>query len=103
MLQDVIKASLNTRISIQAGALDKLVWKNDTIVQSLFSNYRKDYTIYDDFNQGRCQRYLFCPTWKRSHRVGSQRNARIAPHSRAIYKGSALKRHTNVRLLAYYN
>src|SRR6266536_3861533 len=38
MLQDVIKVSLNIRISIQTGALDKLVWKNDTIVQSMFSN-----------------------------------------------------------------
>src|SRR6266516_1192101 len=101
MLQDVIKASLNTRISIQAGDLDKLVWKNYSTV-TVFK-YGKDYTIYDDFNQGRCQRYLFCPTWKRSHRVGSQRNARIAPHSRAIYKGTALKRHTDVRLLAHNN
>src|SRR5947207_5241728 len=38
MLQDVIKVLLNTRITIQTGALDKLVSKNDTIVQSMFSN-----------------------------------------------------------------
>src|SRR6266516_6451520 len=38
ILKHVIKDSLNIHISIQTGALDKLVWKNDTIVQSMFSN-----------------------------------------------------------------
>src|SRR5260370_1992421 len=77
--------------------------KNDTIVQSMFFKQRKDYIINDDFNQRRCQRYLPCPTRKRSHRVGSQRNSSTAPHSIPIYKEPTLKKHTNLSFLPLSN
>src|SRR5437016_3102191 len=41
ILKHVIKDSLNIHISTSTGALDKLVWKNDTILQSMFLNMER--------------------------------------------------------------
>src|SRR5437588_10751741 len=64
MLRDVIKASLNTRISIQTGALDKLVWKNDTIVQSLFSNIERITQFMTTSTRGDVKDISFAPRGK---------------------------------------
>src|SRR5438876_6252123 len=64
MLQDVIRASLNTRISIQTGALDKLVWKNDTIVQSLFSNMERITQFMTTSTRGDVKDISFAPRGK---------------------------------------
>src|SRR6266480_1386985 len=64
ILQDVIKVSLNIRISIQTGALDKLVWKNDTIVQSLFSNMERITQFMTTSTRGDVKDISFAPRGK---------------------------------------
>jgi adenosylhomocysteinase len=64
MLQNVIKVSLNTRISIQTGVPGKLVSKNDTIVQSKFSNKERITQIMTTSTRGDVKDTSFAPRGK---------------------------------------
>ena len=64
MLQNVIKVSSNTRISIQTGAPDKLVPKNDTIVQSMFSNMERITQFMTTSTRGDVKDISFAPRGK---------------------------------------
>src|SRR4249919_3388252 len=64
MLQDVIKVSSNIRISIHTGVPDKLVSKNDTIVQSMFSAMERITQLMTTSTRGDVKDISFAPRGK---------------------------------------